>query len=56
MRGKHADSQPKAKEILNKLGITNHAAMMNILSGGQKLAPQPLPTGFGFQRPVDCFS
>ena len=36
MRGKHADSQPKAKEILNKLGITNHAAMMNILSGGQK--------------------
>ena len=32
MRGKHADSQPKAKEILNKLGITNHAAMMNILS------------------------
>jgi len=30
MRGKHADSQPKAKEILNKLG------MMNILSGGQK--------------------
>lgn len=36
MRGKHADSQPKAKEILNKLGITNHGAMMNILSGGQK--------------------
>ena len=36
MRGKHAASQPKAKEILNKLGITNHAAMMNILSGGQK--------------------
>lgn len=36
MRGKHADSQPKAKEILNKLGITNHAAMMNILSDGQK--------------------
>ena len=36
MRGKHVDSQPKAKEILNKLGITNHAAMMNILSGGQK--------------------
>ena len=36
MREKHADSQPKAKEILNKLGITNHAAMMNILSGGQK--------------------
>lgn len=30
MRGKHADSQPKAKEILNKLGITNHGAMMNI--------------------------
>ena len=36
MRGKHTDSQPKAKEILNKLGITNHGAMMNILSGGQK--------------------
>ena len=36
MRGKHADSQPKAKEILNKLGITDHGAMMNILSGGQK--------------------
>ncbi len=36
MRGKHADSQPKAKEILNKLGIKNHDAMMNILSGGQK--------------------
>lgn len=36
MRGKHADSQPKAKEILNKLGITNYGAMMNILSGGQK--------------------
>ena len=36
IRGKHADSQPKAKEILNKLGITNHGAMMNILSGGQK--------------------
>ena len=36
MRGKHADSQPKAKEILNKLGITNQGAMMNILSGGQK--------------------
>lgn len=36
LRGKHADSQPKAKEILNKLGITNHGAMMNILSGGQK--------------------
>ena len=36
MRGKHEDSQPKAKEILNKLGITNHGAMMNILSGGQK--------------------
>lgn len=36
MRGKHADSQPKANEILNKLGITNHGAMMNILSGGQK--------------------
>ncbi len=36
MRGKHADSQPKAKEILNKLGITDHDAMMNILSGGQK--------------------
>lgn len=36
MREKHADSQPKAKEILNKLGITNHGAMMNILSGGQK--------------------
>ena len=36
MRGKHADSQPKAKEILNKLGITNHGAMMNILSGSQK--------------------
>ena len=36
MRGKNADSQPKAKEILNKLGITNHGAMMNILSGGQK--------------------
>ena len=33
MRGKHADSQPKAKEILNKLGITNHGAIMNILSG-----------------------
>lgn len=36
MRGKHADSQPRAKEILNKLGIKNHDAMMNILSGGQK--------------------
>lgn len=36
MRGKHADSQPHAKEILNKLGIKNHDAMMNILSGGQK--------------------
>ena len=36
MCGKHADSQPKAKEILNKLGITDHGAMMNILSGGQK--------------------
>ena len=36
MRGKHADSQPKAKEILNKLGIIDHGAMMNILSGGQK--------------------
>lgn len=36
MRGKHADSQPKAKEILNKFGITNYGAMMNILSGGQK--------------------
>lgn len=36
MRGKHADSQPRAKEILNKLGIKDHSAMMNILSGGQK--------------------
>ena len=36
MRGKTDDSRPKAKEILNKLGITDHAAMMSVLSGGQK--------------------
>lgn len=30
MRGKHADSQPKAKEILNKLGITNHASQLSM--------------------------
>lgn len=36
MRGKNPESRPKAKEILNKLGISGHDDYMNLLSGGQK--------------------
>ena len=36
LRGKDSSNEPKAKEILNKLGIDVYDAPMDKLSGGQK--------------------